>query len=824
MKIFFPLLILLFLNPAYSMEWSYRIFKSSGEENKAQWIPINTSKPLVNREYQGFIEYKTTFKVDSHGENIGIYLGKIGDVDKVYVNNVLVGQTGEFPPRYTYKMDVERQYFIPETIIKKNAANELKVIIYVEFLVNKGLDVRNVIIGDNSDLHHKKYVTELTDNFSKILIPLLCLILAAISFPTLAPRVLWGDQILISLIGLSSFILGLCRSRICYHFFEMLPVYKMTLVSSVITIWLISIYAIGTKSKKQKWLITLVTLAAGILVLLISTQKNLLETAAIGKLWFHVAPIFTLTSIYCVFQKHGKNIPLKLGLIILFFANLNDNLNDLRIIFTFPMLQIGLGSFITLLILNQTIRLKKSWESFFKKEIDLESDAKLGRQSLQLAHDIRSPLEALKSTKETLSLIPESERSLILMAISRIEGIAHNLLKMRKEERETNNLSAHINSNIDWVAQEKRLQYRSYPDLHINFENSVQNYQLFTSMSSTQFKRLICNLITNAAEALRYSGVVTIKANEYENTIQVSISDNGPGFDENFKEKFFMNGFTTKPNGNGLGLYNAKKEIENIGGEISISNQSGAIVLVTLPKAAAPSHFPVEITLNGITKIIILDDDESIHRLWNKRFTSYNIEFEHFYSAHTLMNEYDQIPADVLLLSDFELLGEMITGIDCITKLNAFGNSYLVTARADEFEINDRCAELKLKLLPKNMAFIIPITQGPSKKVVLIDDDELIHMSWKREGKKMDVEVSTYYTIEDFIDDSHQYHKTIPIFIDSILKDGFRGEVVSETIYESGFDQLFLATGLVKENINKPFWIKEIVGKRLPIDLIVTLG
>jgi signal transduction histidine kinase len=252
----------------------------------------------------------------------------------------------------------------------------------------------------------------------------------------------------------------------------MLPVYKIPLMSSVIVIWLISVYSIGTKNKNQRRLSTLASLFAFILVLLVSIQNNLLETAAVGEFWFHVAPIFTLTLIYCVFQKRAKNIPLKLGLIILFFANLND----LRIIFTFPMLQIGLGSFITLLILNQTIRLKKSWESFFKKEINLESDVKLGRQSLQLAHDIRSPLEALKSTKESLSLIPESERSLILMAISRIEGIAHNLLKMRKEERGASTLSAHINSNIDWVVQEKKLQYRSFPDLFLR----IKNYQLFT--------------------------------------------------------------------------------------------------------------------------------------------------------------------------------------------------------------------------------------------------------------------------------------------------------------------------------------------------------
>jgi hypothetical protein len=310
-----------------------------------------------------------------------------------------------------------------------------------------------------------------------------------------------------------------------------------------------------------------------------------------------------------------------------------------------------------------------------------------------------------------------------------------------------------------------------------------------------------------------YSGTVTIKANERDNRIQLTISDNGPGFDENFKDSFFTDGFTTKSNGNGLGLYNAKKEIESIGGDITISNQSGATVQVTLPKAAVPSHFPTEITLNEITKVIILDDDESIHRLWSKRLSGHNVEFEHFYSAHALMNEYSHIPADVLLLSDFELLGEMITGIDCITKLNAFKNSYLVTARADEFEINNQCSVLNIKLLPKNMAFIVPICKNSAAKVVLIDDDELMHMSWKREGKKSDIEVSTFFTIDSFISSSHSYHKETRIFIDSRLSGDVRGEIESEKIKNLGFNDLYLATGYSKDQIQIPVWIKKVVGK-----------
>jgi hypothetical protein len=111
------------------------------------------------------------------------------------------------------------------------------------------------------------------------------------------------------------------------------------------------------------------------------------------------------------------------------------------------------------------------------------------------------------------------------------------------------------------------------------------------------------------------------------------------------------------------------------------------------------------------------------------------------------------------------------------------------------------------------MALIVPIVQCQPKTVVLIDDDELMHMSWKREGKKANVEVLTYYTIESFIEDCHHYHKTTPIFIDSNLSGEIKGEVESERIKDLGFDDLFLATGYSRDHLDKPIWIKGIVGK-----------
>lgn len=817
MKFILILLIALFSHFAYSMEWSFRSFSNLEDQTSADWKPVLGDRPLVSREYQGYIEYKTYFKSKSDLENTAIYLGKIGDVDKVYLNDTLIGQTGSFPPNFSYSMDVERLYFAPNSIIKENTENELRVLVYVQFLVNKGLNIKNVEIGENKELQQRKYSSELFDNLSKVVIPILCIILAAISFPIFAPKPLWMNQVLITLIGISSFILGFCRSRIGYHFFEMIPVYKLTLISSVFTIGLVSIYATGIKTKITKRLSYTYAFIVLSLAVMIYFQKDLLSAASIGKIWFHIAPVLVLTSIICAFKNEATDYPLKFGLIALFITNLNDNLNDLRVIQSTPLLQIGLGLFVASLILNQIIRLKKSWESFFKKEIDLESEAKLGRQSLQLAHDIRSPLEALKSTTNILSEVPETERNIILRSISRIEGIAHNLLRSNSITAQNTESSTHLLTHLDWVIEEKRLQYQNHEKLFIITNYSNNCYNTFTNLCSEKMKRIFSNLITNAAEATNFDGVVRIDVREMNEGVEVKVKDNGPGFDSKYMENYFTKGFSTKSNGHGLGLSNAKKEIEEVGGTIRLSNDNGASVSIFLKKTPSPANFVSSINLSGIDTVIILDDDLSIHDMWAKRFKQIPVSVEYFTSPEALMQKYKEVPSNTLLFSDYDLQSE-INGIGCIKTLKAETNSILVTGKAFEDSIIKETLSSSIRLLPKTMIKSVPVINN-DRKVVLIDDDELIQIGWRRSGKKMGYDVQTFTTIEDFLKSSPQFKKETPIFIDSNLGNGIKGEIESEKIHELGFQRLYLATGYQKSEINVPNWILEVYSKNAESNL-----
>lgn len=180
-------------------------------------------------------------------------------------------------------------------------------------------------------------------------------------------------------------------------------------------------------------------------------------------------------------------------------------------------------------------------------------------------------------------------------------------------------------------------------------------------------------------------------------------------------------GFTAgKANGSGLGLYHAKVTLENWGGGLSIHSieGKGTTVDLTIPLAQAPVWYIPEIFLTNMQEICIIDDDESIHAVWKKRFndleleTEQSIKLQHFYSPEELIQwkEKESSCASMrLYLCDYEFLGSSINGLDLINKLKINYLSILVTSQFNNDQITLNCEAMGVKMLPKDMAHLISV-------------------------------------------------------------------------------------------------------------------
>jgi hypothetical protein len=87
------------------------------------------------RNYDGYAWYRKTFiyQGNSTDEKMVIVLGKIDDIDQVYINGTLVGSTGNFPSQlgeHTYtgqEFDAFRGYYLPVGILRKGQKNVIAV-------------------------------------------------------------------------------------------------------------------------------------------------------------------------------------------------------------------------------------------------------------------------------------------------------------------------------------------------------------------------------------------------------------------------------------------------------------------------------------------------------------------------------------------------------------------------------------------------------------------------------------------------------------------------------------------------------------------------
>jgi signal transduction histidine kinase len=104
--------------------------------------------------------------------------------------------------------------------------------------------------------------------------------------------------------------------------------------------------------------------------------------------------------------------------------------------------------------------------------------------------------------------------------------------------------------------------------------------------SPDKMNQVWINLITNALQAMNYSGILKIRINKKGKFLSVSFTDNGPGIPPEYNDKIFSSFFSTKKSGEGtgLGLYISKIIVEEHGGTLHYESVKGRTVfIVDLP-------------------------------------------------------------------------------------------------------------------------------------------------------------------------------------------------------------------------------------------------
>lgn len=513
----------------------------------------------------------------------------------------------------------------------------------------------------------------------------------------------------------------------------------------------------------------------------------------------------------------------------------------------------GLTALITLifgiwLFRQSKNRLISNQELIKVKEV-AEARFKMARQ---VSHDIRSPLAALNMMLGELAQVPESKRIIIRSSVQRINDIANELLTKGKEHsisghRDESSVVSITNDKpkreqaltvellypiIDTIVSEKRLQFREKQGIEI--EADILNaYGLFAKINSTELKRALSNSITNAVEAFPESyGKVLLSLKSTDRAVVLTINDNGKGIPPHVLERLGQIGVTHgkdgTQSGSGLGVYHAKNTVESFGGKFQIESREnvGTKIIMTFPKVPAPKWFIEKLLIEPGTQIITLDDEISIQQVWQIRFNDIDVkhnditlfpftsgdEFKVWMSTFELKVNANRR----IYLVDFELLNQKQNGLEIIEKLGIGRQSILVTSRYEEKVIREKCEALGIRLIPKPMAGFVPIEiKKPLEyfDAILIDDDSLVELAWNMVAKEKNKKLLYFSNPADFFDESEKFHFESPIYVDSNLGHGIKGEDVSLRISEMGFKNVNICTGYQVTDFPPMPWVRSIIGK-----------
>jgi sialate O-acetylesterase len=107
---------------------------AAAEYNDGEWEKIYAPAPWQEegfRNYRGYAWYRKKFSIEfKKDETLMLQLGRIDDVDEVYVNGRLIGATGGFPPDYFTAARVPRTYMIPPAYLLAGKDNVVAVRVY----------------------------------------------------------------------------------------------------------------------------------------------------------------------------------------------------------------------------------------------------------------------------------------------------------------------------------------------------------------------------------------------------------------------------------------------------------------------------------------------------------------------------------------------------------------------------------------------------------------------------------------------------------------------------------------------------------------------
>lgn len=270
-----------------------------------------------------------------------------------------------------------------------------------------------------------------------------------------------------------------------------------------------------------------------------------------------------------------------------------------------------------------------------KSEIELiEKDRTYFNLARQVVHDIRNPLAYLK----LMSLENELNIDSLNKKIKEIDYQINNLLSpSNKDEMEV---------DINLFSSDLREELSKLFKMKLIIRSNMDQYLFRMTINNFDLKNIFSNLAKNSLEA--GADTIDIEIATKDCFLEFIITDNGSGVNPNDLNKIFLKNFTSKKNGNGIGLFSIKSLVEKNRG-FFIHNSiytKGAQFTLRIPFSPTRHTY------------VMIDDDKFIRQAWKVAADKKGIQLFQFTSIQEFLNSTETIPRETPIYVDSNLGNE----------------------------------------------------------------------------------------------------------------------------------------------------------------------
>jgi signal transduction histidine kinase len=229
------------------------------------------------------------------------------------------------------------------------------------------------------------------------------------------------------------------------------------------------------------------------------------------------------------------------------------------------------------------------WQELRRRKQQLEEELRL--LAREVGHDIGGTTYfVLTQRVQALAKLaegnPDGERS--------IEVIGQILERIKRLADDLGHVAVALDSSEMWRWEsldlhrllERLVQEFSFGHPAVTIERAFGEDIPPIHGSRAQLERAFHNILTNAGRAMPDGGTLTLRTRrEGDSWVAVGVADTGIGIPPEVQEKVFRIGFSdwgSGQKGSGLGLYVARRNVENHGGWVTLESSGGEGTTVTV--------------------------------------------------------------------------------------------------------------------------------------------------------------------------------------------------------------------------------------------------